>query len=116
MDTVAPALVDLRDLAACYLRILETRGHGIFHAVDDSCLTLDQCAQAIAPGGTISHIQPDAVRPKFGPFTDALLVDQEVSSALTRHRLNWSPKRDFLGSIGEQWEEYREAVISSRSS
>lgn len=101
------ALIDLHDLAACYLRILETRGHGIFHAVDDSRVTLDQCAQAIAPQGTISHIPPNAVRPKLGPFTDALLVDQEISSDQTRQRLGWSPKRDFVGSIGEQWEEWR---------
>jgi nucleoside-diphosphate-sugar epimerase len=100
------ALVNLHDLAACYLRILETRSHGIFHAVDDSRLTLDEVAKAIAPQGAIVHIPPDAVRPKMGPFTDALLVDQEISSSQTRQRLGWDPKRGFLGSIDEQWEEF----------
>jgi nucleoside-diphosphate-sugar epimerase len=102
------ALVNLHDLAACYLRILETRSQGIFHAVDDSRLTLDEVANTIAPQGTTVHIPPDAVRPKMGPFTDALLVDQEISSSLTRQRLGWSPKRDFRGSIREQWEEFGE--------
>lgn len=104
------ALINVHDLADCYLRIIETRAHGIFHATDDSHLTLDQCAQIIAPQATISHIPPEAVRATLGLFTDALLLNQEVSSGLTRQRLGWSPKRDFSGSIGEQWSEYREAV------
>jgi nucleoside-diphosphate-sugar epimerase len=100
------ALINLHDLAACYLRIVESRASGIFHAVDDSRLTLDEAARVIAPQGAISHIPPDAVRAQMGPFTDALLIDQEISSDLTRQHLGWKPTRDFVGSIDEQWEEF----------
>ena len=106
------AMVDLHDLADLYVKMVESRAAGICHGIDDTRATLNDCARAVAPNGTINHIPPDAVRPKLGPFTDALIVDQEISSEKTRRRLGWQPKRDFIGSAAEQWEEWRASSSS----
>ena len=44
------AMVNLHDLADCYVRITEQRATGIFHAVDDTNETLLGCALAVAAG------------------------------------------------------------------
>ena len=46
----------------------------------------------------------------MGPFVDALIIDQHVSSAATRQKLGWIPKRDVVGSVSEQWSEWRAAL------
>src|SRR5260221_12442293 len=96
------ALVYLHDLTDCYVKIIEARSTGIHHAVDDSRATLDECARAVAPNGEITHVAPPA-----GPFGDVLVANQEVGSQQTRRRLGWQPARDFLGSVTEQWDEWR---------
>jgi nucleoside-diphosphate-sugar epimerase len=101
------ALVNLHDLVDLYLHIAEQRAAGIFHGVDDTHATLNACAQAVAPNGTIEHVPAQAARETMGAFVDALVIDQTVSSARTRQTLGWVPKRDFLGSIDEQWTEWR---------
>jgi len=108
------ALVDLHDLAQCFVHIVEQRATGILHATDDSHVTLNACARAVAPDGTIEHVPADAARASMGDaFVDALLIDQTVSSAKTRTMLGWSPRRDFIGSAGEQWSEWRSALQKS---
>lgn len=97
------ALVDLHDLADCYVKVIEQRAPGIFHAVDDTTATLDECARAVAPNGGITHV------PAEGFMADALLIDQHVSSVRTRDHLGWQPKRDFVSSVSEQWDEWRAA-------
>ncbi|MCU1348488.1 MAG: NAD-dependent epimerase/dehydratase [Acidobacteria bacterium] len=104
------AMVDLHDLADLYVRIAEQRAAGIFHGIDDTHQPLDACARAVAPDGKIEHVSPDLVRPKLGPFTDALIVDQVVSSRRTRDALHWTPNRTFIGSVDEQWREWRSSV------
>jgi nucleoside-diphosphate-sugar epimerase len=104
------ALVDLGDLVDCYRLAIEQRASGILHAVDDSRPTLRQMAEAIVAskksGSTITTIAPEAARAAMGGFADALMLDQHVSSAWTRLHLGWSPKREFLSSVGEQWREF----------
>lgn len=104
------ALVDLRDLVDCYRLAIEQRASGILHAVDDSRVTLREMADAIIKGksssSSITTIAPDAARAAMGGFADALMLDQNVSSAWTRQHLGWSPRREFLSSVGEQWEEF----------
>lgn len=97
------ALVDINDLAGCYVRAVEQRATGVLHAVDDTHESLDDCARALTP--KIEHVPPD--RARLGPFADALLIDQVVWSDQTRRKLGWSPERTFLNSIGEQWSEWR---------
>ncbi len=101
------AFVDLHDLVDLYVRAVEQRVAGVFHGVDDTHATLNACAAAVAPGGTIEHVPAGAARESMGAFVDALTIDQHVSSAATRERLGWTPKRDFLGSVKEQWAEWR---------
>jgi nucleoside-diphosphate-sugar epimerase len=105
------AMVNLHDLADCYVRITEQRATGIFHAVDDTNDTLLGCALAVASGCVIETIPIETAREKYGPFADALAIDQRVSSKTTRQKLGWTPKRDFTGSLDEQWAEWK----SSRS-
>src|SRR5439155_17731074 len=98
------------DLVDCYLRAVEQRVPGILHAVDDTYATLNACAAAVAPGAAVEHVPADAARASIGAFVDALVVDQHVSSAATRQKLGWSPKRDFVGSVSVQWAEWRAAL------
>ena len=72
------AMVNLHDLADCYVRIVEQRATGIFHGVDDSGVTLNECAHLVAPSGKIEHVAAE------GPFGQALTLDQNVSSEATR--------------------------------
>lgn len=97
------ALVDLHDLADCYARIVEQRAPGIFHAIDDTTATMNECARAVAPNGEIKHVTVE------GFMAPALLVDQHVSSVKTRDQLAWQPKREFVTSVDEQWAEWRSA-------
>lgn len=108
------ALVNLHDLIDCYLRVIEQRATGVTHAVDDSRSTLNECARAVAPTGKLEHVPVDAARQKMGPFVDALILNQNISSDATRRRLGWSPRRKFVSSIDEQWSEWRAATASTR--
>jgi len=98
------AMVNLHDLADCYVRIIEQRATGIFHGVDDTHATVNECARAAAPSGRIEHL------PAEGPYGQALTLDQNVSSEATRPKLGWTPRRTFTTSIEEQWREWREAL------
>ncbi len=106
------AMVDRSDLAGCFVRVLEQRATGIFHAVDDTRATVNECARAVAPSGKIEHIPAESARQKMGAFADALLIDQRVSSQTTRKKLGWTPRRSFVTSVGEQWREWREASVA----
>jgi nucleoside-diphosphate-sugar epimerase len=106
------AFIDLHDLADCYVRIVEQRAAGMFHAIDDTHASLDACARAIAPDASVEHVPAENVRPKLGPFTDALTIDQVISSERTRQALGWSPRRTFLGSVDDQWREWRESLAA----
>jgi nucleoside-diphosphate-sugar epimerase len=102
--------VNLHDLADLYVRAVEQRLPGVFHGVDDTYATLNACVEAIASGSAIEHTPADVARASMGPFVDALVIDQHVSSAATRKTLGWIPKRDLLGSVDEQWSEWRAAL------
>ncbi|MBV8516976.1 MAG: NAD-dependent epimerase/dehydratase family protein [Acidobacteria bacterium] len=103
------ALVDVDDLADLYVRAVEQRTGGVLHGIDDSHEPLEACARAVAPNGTIEKTPLAAAREKFGPFADALAVDQVISSKETRAKTGWSPRRTFVQSIDEQWREWRES-------
>ena len=101
------SLVDLRDMADCYVRAIEQNATGILHATDDTHVSLNDCARALSKEAKIEHLAVD--RKKLGSFADALLVDQVISSEATRRKLGWKPKRTFTTSIDEQWREWRSA-------
>ena len=72
--------------------------------------TLNACAAALGPDVAIEHVPEADARASMGAFVDALAVDQQISSAATRRKLGWTPKRDFLGSVAEQWQEFRSGL------
>jgi nucleoside-diphosphate-sugar epimerase len=98
------AMVDLCDL---YVRAVAQRAAGMLHGIDDTDATLEECARAVAPDGTIEYTPLDAARHSLGAFADALAIDQRVSSTHTRSLTGWAPRRTFTGSIDEQWREWR---------
>lgn len=101
------AMVDLHDLTDLYVRAVTQRARGVLHGIDDTRATLDECARAVAPDGTIEHTPLDAARGNLGPFADALAVDQTIESRETRAKTGWTPRRTFTGSVEEQWSEWR---------
>ncbi len=101
------ALVNLHDLADLYIRAVEQRATGMLHGIDDTDATLEECARAVAPNGSLEYIPLDAARESLGAFADALAVNQRISSSETRAKTGWSPRRTFTGSIEEQWREWR---------
>ena len=104
------AMVNLHDLADCYVRVAEQRATGIFHAVDDTNETLLGCALAVARGSAIETIPVETARQTLGVFADALAIDQRVSSTATRKKLGWNPSREFTSSLDEQWREWRKEI------
>lgn len=104
------AMVDLADLVDCYRLAIEQRATGILHAVDDTRATLRDMAAAVirakGSASTIATIPPAVARQQMGAFADALMIDQNVSSAWTRQHLGWAPRREFISSVGEQWKEF----------
>lgn len=109
------AMIDLHDLASCYVSAAEQRAAGVLHAIDDTHETLANCARKLAANVQIRTSSADEAREKFGDaFAEALLVDQVISSRITRERLGWTPKRTFTGSIDEQWREWRASQSTAR--
>lgn len=101
------AMVDVGELAQLYVSAVEQRVPGMLHAIDDSDATLNECARAVAPDGTIEYTPLAAAREKLGPFADALAIDQRIASTHTRRLTGWTPRRTFINSIEEQWREWR---------
>jgi nucleoside-diphosphate-sugar epimerase len=101
------AMVNLHDLADCYVRAVETRATGILHGIDDTHATLAECVRALNGDVRIETTPVEVARQKFGPFADALAIDQVISSEETRKKIGWIPKRDFISSVDEQWREWR---------
>src|ERR1041385_7251118 len=102
------AMIDIHDLAALYVAAVEQRAPGLLHAVDDPHATLEECARALSPRVEIRYTEMS------GEFAEALMVDQHISSAITRERLGWTPKRTFTNSVDEQWREWRESQQATR--
>ncbi|HVE72883.1 MAG TPA: NAD-dependent epimerase/dehydratase family protein [Thermoanaerobaculia bacterium] len=101
------AMVDVHELADLYVRAVTQRATGVLHGIDDTRATLDECARAVAPKGTIEHVPLDAARQNLGPFADALSVDQTIDSGETRAKTRWEPQRTFTTSVEAQWQEWR---------
>lgn len=107
------AMVYLDDLADLYLKAVEEEATGILHGVDDTRADLMQIARAIVDtdgsSSEIRHRTLEDAQKEFGPFAEALALDQHVSSELTRSKLQWAPSVSFVHSIERQWEEWHQA-------
>lgn len=104
------ALCHIDDVASQYVAVLEQKASGVFHAIDDSSCTLNEMVAAVIKArksrSAVNHVPPDVARKAMGLFADALLIDQQVRSLDTRARLGWTPTRDFIGSVYDQWKEW----------
>lgn len=103
------AMVDLHELADLYVLAAEQRVAGMLHGIDDTRATLDECARAVAPNGTIAHQPLEEAREHLGWFADALAIDQRIDSSTTRSRAGWTPRKTFTNSISEQWQEWKQS-------
>jgi nucleoside-diphosphate-sugar epimerase len=95
-------LIHVEDLARCYVAALNHAPSGsLFIAADDrQVFPLQAIANAASyaasvPGQTQSWGLTDA-RQNMGAFADALVLDQQVSSAKARQVLNWQPQAPSL--------------------
>lgn len=102
------AMVHLHDLTDLYLRAVELEVTGMLHGIDDTETTLEENANAIAPNGTLEKTPLEIARQHFGPFADALAVDQRISSTDTRAQTGWNPWRTFTSTVEQQWQEWRQ--------
>jgi nucleoside-diphosphate-sugar epimerase len=82
-------LVHLNDLADLYVLALEKGPAGeLFHATDGSAHTVKEIA---ASAGKTASWPLDEARKTLGAYADALVLDQQVSSAKARAMLGWQP-------------------------
>jgi nucleoside-diphosphate-sugar epimerase len=91
-------LIHVEDLARCYVAALDHAPSGsLFIAADDrQIIPLQGIAEAASDaagvsGQTRSWALTDAQQ-RMGAFADALVLDQQVSSAKARQILNWQPQ------------------------
>ncbi len=107
-------LVYERDLADLYVRVLaDPAASGIFHGVDENDETVNEIAEALA---SHSPQRPDVrmvplteARKKFGPYADALALDQVVRCPRAR-AIGWEPQLASLTrNVPRLFEEWRNA-------
>jgi len=108
-----PAVYD-HDLGDLYVKILEApTAAGVIHATDESDERVLDIAEAIAaqvPQRPDIRIVPlTEARKKFGPYADALALDQKVRSTKAR-ALGWAPTQTgVITSVPRLVEEFRNA-------
>jgi nucleoside-diphosphate-sugar epimerase len=101
-----------RDLGDVYLRVAaNAEASGVFHANDEADESVSDIVESIA---TYSRLRPDVrhvplteARAKFGPYADALALDQRVRSPRAR-ALGWSPTLHSVSrNVARLLEEFR---------
>lgn len=89
-------MVDVDDLADLYVDVLAEGGTGIYHGVAEEAVAVRELAAAAAAAVGASgdpHVWSDAEAHLGAPFTEALALDQVVTSTATRERFGWEPSR-----------------------
>lgn len=101
------------DVGALVRLLLEERARGVFHAVEEDVLTLEEIAAAASRAagaeGRVESTPLEEARQRLGPFADALACDQVVLARRARE-VGWRPAhtyRDAVGSVYREWEESR---------
>ena len=70
----------------------------------------DAITQHVSPPADIRHVPLAEARGKFGPYADALALDQVVRSPRAR-ALGWAPTmHGITGNAPRLFEEFRRAV------
>jgi len=90
-------VIDVDDLADLYVRALEKAPPAtLLHAGDGSSHPVKEIARAASiAGGAMGRIEPwplEDARKTLGPYADALVLDQQVSSLKARTLLGWQPR------------------------
>ena len=72
----------------------------MYYAADASRLTQKEIAEAAArAAGKEGRVE--AGKPDGGPFHEALLLDQQISSEKARNDLDWRPRHENFASEAE---------------
>lgn len=101
--------VHVDDLATAYLSAMERAASGddqvsgqIFNVVAEDAVAVADMGEAIRASIGADRVEPwplDDARQSFGPFADALALDQAASGQLARRVLAWKPQSP--GSIAD---------------
>jgi nucleoside-diphosphate-sugar epimerase len=95
-------LVHVDDLAELYVRLVERApAASVFDASDASRLKQREVAEAASRAagkeGKVAAQQPDG-----GPFHEALMLDQRISSEKARNDLDWRPRHESFVAEADQ--------------
>jgi nucleoside-diphosphate-sugar epimerase len=95
-------MVHVDDLAELYVRLVERAPAGsIYNAIDASQLTQREIAEAASrAAGKEGKVQ--AAPPDGGPFHEAMMLDQRISSEKARNDLDWRPRHESFAAEAEQ--------------
>jgi nucleoside-diphosphate-sugar epimerase len=104
-------MVYRHDLANLYRMIAEKKASGIFHGVDEVPLPVEEIARsaskAVGKNGATKNIPLEEARKKFGPFADALALDQVIKASHARE-LGWKPLHPpFAESAPALYQEFK---------
>jgi nucleoside-diphosphate-sugar epimerase len=90
--------VHVEDVADLYVRALEKAvADSLFHAAEKDSVRVRDVALAASQGagipGKVAAWPLEDARKTLGPFADALVLDQQISSEKARKILGWNPKQ-----------------------
>jgi nucleoside-diphosphate-sugar epimerase len=91
-------VVHVEDVADLYVRALEKAAAGsLFHAAEKDSVKVREVALAASEGagipGKVAPWPLEEARKTLGPFADALVLDQRISSEKARKILGWIPRQ-----------------------
>lgn len=103
--------IHVEDLARFYRAVIERRGRGVYHGVDNASPTLREVASAASKaagkGGETHGISLEDARQKLGPVADCLVLDQVILSR-RNEELGWQPQhRSFPEDAGNAYKEWK---------
>jgi nucleoside-diphosphate-sugar epimerase len=89
--------IAVSDLGELFALAIERGANGrVYNANDEATYTVREIAEAASrgagAGGAVNAIPRDEVLSMLGPFGEALLLDQRLTSARARAELGWAPK------------------------
>lgn len=102
--------VYLGDVARLYRLVLEERARGIFHCAEGAELVGNlavAASRAAGAGGATHRIRLEEAREEYGPFADALVMDQVMICPRSRE-LGWEPEHPpFVESADAVYAEWK---------
>ena len=94
-------VVHADDLADLFVSAVERASAGsLYHAGDGSAYRVKEIAEAASfganAGGRTEPWPLDEARKTLGPYADALVLDQQITSQKARRELGWNPHRPSI--------------------